>query len=68
MIVTNSDGQSFEFQMWEDLRADCKYPKEDNNNGFIHGCHPIDEHGQIIECNWFKSEEERNNFMEKIRD
>ena len=35
MIVTNSDGQSFEFQMWEDVRADCKYPKKDNNNGFI---------------------------------
>ena len=61
-IVTKLNGQSFEFQMWEEVRKDCGYPEEDNNNGFIYGCHPIDEDGQILDCNWFKSEEERRLF------
>jgi len=61
-IYTNSQEQSFEVQMWEDIKKDFGY--KDNNKGFIFGCHPIDEDGQIIDCNWFKSEEKRSNFME----
>ena len=63
-IITNSNGQFFEIQMWEEIRKDCGYPKEDNNNGFIYGCHPIDKDGQIIECFWFKTERERMKFYE----
>ena len=61
-IVTKLNGQSFELQMWEEVKKDCGYPEEDNNNGFIYGCHSIDEDGQILDCNWFKSEEERRLF------
>ena len=63
-IITNSKGQFFETQMWSEIKKDCGYPKNDDNNGFIYGCHPIDHDGQIIECFWFKTENDRNKFYE----
>ena len=56
-IYTNSQGDGFELQMWEEVKKDFGYP--DNNKGYIYGCHPIDENGEIIDCNWFKTNEER---------
>ena len=67
-IVTKLNGQSFELQMWEEVKKDCGYPEEDNNNGFIYGCHSIDEDGQILDCNWFKSEEERRLFYHNFEE
>ena len=67
-IVTKLNGQSFELQMWEEIKKDCGYPKEDNNNGFIYGCHPLDEDGKIIDCNWFKSEETRRLFYHNFEE
>ncbi len=34
----------------------------DNNNGYIYGINYI-ENGEIIDCQWFKTMEERNNQM-----
>ena len=51
--------------MWEDIAKDCGYDKKDNNKGFVYGSHPIDDDGQIMDCNWFKTNEERNKFMER---
>ena len=28
---------------WEQIRLDCKYPKDDNNNGYIYGLHLLDK-------------------------
>ena len=32
-----------EIVMWEQVRQDCKYPKEDNNDGYIYGLNLIDK-------------------------
>ena len=41
--------QLAEIVMWEQVRQDCKYPKEDNNNGLIYGLYLIDN---FDEDNW----------------
>lgn len=57
--------QYVELVMWESIRRDCKYPIEDNNNGFIYGLNLIDFEGEgdIIDVEWFKTGEERNKFI-----
>ena len=35
--------QLVELVLWEDVRRDCKYPKEDNNDGYIYGLNLIDK-------------------------
>ena len=44
---------------WEQVRKDCKYPKSDNNNGYIFGIYICDE-DEVLEVEWFKTEEERD--------
>ena len=59
--------QTIELVMWETVRRDCKYPKEDNNDGFIYGINliDIDGEGDIIDVQWFKTNEKRNKFIDK---
>jgi hypothetical protein len=59
--------QAIELVMWETVRRDCKYPKSDNNDGFIYGINLIDTEGEgdIMDVQWFKTNEERNDFIEK---
>ena len=63
-IYTNHKGQSFELTMWDEIKKDCGYT--DNNKGYIYGCHHIDEEGQIIDCNWFKTNDQRINFLDNF--
>ena len=58
--------QLAEIVMWEQVRQDCKYPKEDNNNGLIYGLYLIDDFneddlgsGEVIDVEWFETDEER---------
>lgn len=46
---------------WETIRQDCKLPESDNNDGFTFGLHYIDFEGEgdILDTEWFKSNEER---------
>jgi hypothetical protein len=59
--------QAIELVMWETVRRDCKYPKSDNNDGFIYGINLIDTEGEgdIMDVQWFKTNEERNDFITK---
>ena len=34
--------------------------KTDNNNGYIYGIEYQDQEGNVIDIDWFKTEEERN--------
>ena len=45
--------------MWEQVRQDCKYPKEDNNRGLIYGLYLIDDFDEIIDVEWFETDQER---------
>jgi len=58
--------QFAEIVMWEQVRQDCKYPKEDNNNGLIYGLYLIDNFneddlgsGEVVDVEWFETDEER---------
>jgi hypothetical protein len=46
---------------WYDLKP------SDNNDGFIYGINYIDN-DEVIECEWFKTKQERNKKMENITD
>lgn len=52
--------QKAEFIEWEYIRSECKYPQEDNNDGYIYGIAYLDDEGcYILDCEWFKTNEER---------
>ena len=59
--------QKVELVLWEDIRRDCKYPESDNNNGFVYGLNLLDEEAEneIVDVQWFETDEERFNFIEK---
>ena len=54
-----------ELVMWETIRRDCKYPESDNNNGYIYGLNLIDVDGEgdILDVQWFKTNEEREIYI-----
>ncbi len=56
--------QLAEIVMWEKVRQDCKYPKEDNNNGYTYGLNLLDN-GDIIDVQWFKNDKERFEFVKQ---
>ena len=64
--------QLAEIVMWEQVRQDCKYPKEDNNNGLIYGLYLIDDFneddlgsGEVIDVEWFETDEERSRVIKE---
>ena len=63
--------QLAEIVMWEQVRQDCKYPKEDNNNGLIYGLYLIDNFdednwcGDIMDVEWFETDEERHKVIKE---
>jgi hypothetical protein len=64
--------QFAEIVMWEQVRQDCKYPKEDNNNGLIYGLYLIDDFdeddlgsGEVIDVEWFETDEERSRVIKE---
>ena len=57
--------QFVELILWEQVRLDCKYPKEDNNNGYTYGLEFADEFGEIIDIQWFKNDKERFDFVKQ---
>jgi len=64
-LTTKTMEQFVELILWEQVRLDCKYPKEDNNNGYTYGLEFADEFGQIIDIQWFKNDKERFDFVKQ---
>ena len=62
---TKTMEQFVELILWEQVRLDCKYPKEDNNNGYTYGLEFADEFGEIIDIQWFKNDKERFDFVKQ---
>ena len=62
---TKTMEQFVELILWEQVRLDCKYPKEDNNNGYTYGLEFADEFGEIIDVQWFKNDKERFDFVKQ---
>tara|TARA_Y100000004_G_scaffold47519_1_gene52265 strand:+ start:6869 stop:7105 length:237 start_codon:yes stop_codon:yes gene_type:complete len=63
--TTKTMGNYVELILWEQVRLDCKYPKEDNNNGYTYGLEFADEFGEIIDIQWFKNDQERFDFVKQ---
>ena len=38
---------------------------DDNNEGLIFGIHWLDEDGNVLDCEWFATEEERQQCIDK---
>ena len=57
-----------ELEHWDNVRRDCFYI-EDNNNGYIYGIYFLDgdypDYYEVIEVEWFKTEEERFKVIKK---
>ena len=53
--------------IWETIKRDCKYPENDNNEGYIYGLHLTDFEGEgdILDSQWFKTENEREDFIKE---
>jgi len=64
-LTTKTMEQFVELILWEQVRLDCKYPKEDNNNGYTYGLEFADEFGEIIDIQWFKNNKERFDFVKQ---
>lgn len=58
-----SNKVSFNKLNWEQIRIDCKYPESDQNEGYIFG-YEIVQNGEILDIEWFKTEEERDEAMQ----
>lgn len=39
--------------------------KNDDNDGFIYGINWLDEYGNIADCEWFKTDKERQNSIKE---
>lgn len=63
-LTTKTMEQFVELILWEQVRLDCKYPKEDNNNGYTYGLNLLDN-GDIIDVEWFKNNKERFDFVKQ---
>ena len=58
--------QKAEIEDWDNIRDDMNYPKDDNNNGFVYGLNLLCEEGiDIIDVEWFKTDQERWKAIEK---
>jgi len=55
--------QKIELVDWETIRRECKYSITDNNDDFSYGVHFIDDEGDVIDAQWFKTTDERNTFI-----
>ena len=49
----------FEYVYWDDIRDD----KSDDNDGYIYGINLLDENNEVLDVQWFKTEEERDSFI-----
>jgi len=55
-----------EIEHWENIKSDMKYPKEDNNEGYVYGIYLLDG-DDIIDVEWFKTDEERFKAIRKYK-
>ena len=53
-----------ELIVWEQVKLDCKYPKDDNNNNYTYGLNLLDK-DDIIDVQRFKNDQERFDFINK---
>lgn len=52
--------------MWEEVRSACKYPIEDNNKGYIYGLYLLNDQDEVLDVEWFKTDQKRFDSIEKF--
>ena len=62
----------YELRMWSDIKDEMDYPENDNNNGLIYGIYWLDDNGDVVDVEWFETEEDRRNevvlTVDRLRD
>ncbi len=58
----------YELRMWEEIKDEMDYPESDNNNGLIYGIYWLDDNDEVVEVEWFGSEEERFEQVKKVNE
>ena len=53
-----------ELEFWENIKKDMGYNENDNNDGYIYGIYYLDD-DDIIEVEWYKTEQERQEVIKK---
>ena len=53
-----------ELEHWDNIKKDCKYPEDDNNDGYVYGIYVLDG-DDIIDVEWFKTDKERFKVIDK---
>ena len=53
-----------ELELWENIKKDMGYNENDNNEGYIYGIYYLDD-DDIIEVEWYKTEQERQEVIKK---
>ena len=58
----------YELVHWQDVKNDMKiYEDSDNNNGFVFGVNLLDEDSdEVVDVQWFKTEQERADALQEI--
>lgn len=51
----------YELKMWSDVKEETGYPEDDDNCGLIYGIYWLDDNGEVVEVEWFETEEDRRN-------
>ena len=63
--------QKCELEHWDNVKRACKYPIEDNNEGYIYGIYFLDgdypDYYEVIEVEWFKTDKERFEVINKYK-
>ena len=61
--------QKCELEHWDNVKRACKYPIEDNNEGYIYGIYLLDndypDYYEVLEVEWFKTDKERFKAIKK---
>lgn len=56
--------QRVELVNWEDVRQENKLPVEDNNEGYTFGVNLLDDENNVIDVEWFLTDESRQKNIE----
>ena len=53
-----------ELEFWENIKKDMGYNENNNNDGYIYGIYYLDD-DDIVEVEWYKTEQERQEVIKK---
>ena len=59
--INHHPDMMYELRLWDEIKEEMSYPEEDNNNDFVYGVYWLDDNDEVMDVQWFKSDQERYN-------